>query len=871
MISQPYQLQKTFQRFNNPLSKNLILQDLQKEIKDTRKEIEPIESIEPDIQEEEKFINLIERITHQNWNINIIIIIQDSFILQTIALVDSDAETNCIQEELIPTKFFEKTEQKLSTANGESLRVKFKISDVHICNRGNYIKQSFILVKDDLGIGIILGQPFLEIIKPFKVTNEGITTKLFQQKILFTFNKKPITKEVNLLKTLSIFKEHSINLIRTKEKYLSNKKFEQQLLTSQIHKKLIRPSKSPLSYAAFYSETPKFVINYKPLDTIRHSFPNKKDLLKTLTESDSTIPFKHYEWNVMSFNIPSKIMNDIFIPYSSFDDILTILKKQHFKYLYQMIQTNDLVLSKPKLDIFITHVRFLGTIIYRQKSILFAITFPDIVTDREQLPISSFIICSNIDSLFLNTNQKCQQDFSRLQEEMESIKNTLSPTEIKKIMSDTLSPTETKEIMSDTLSFTKIRIRFLQMNKTFENLLQNIFPFVLQRKESFKITLSPTEIKKTLFKSTLSPTEIKKTLFPTTMKTLSVQKSFTDKLLFNNSNHTHLDPYKRDSFHIHPIPYKNSSFHSFIKIPETMETLSFDRASPTKKETKTNTLSPTEIEIRNSRAFFFPNTIFKKLRDYNLEEIVKTIQTMRSQHLFNNFQVIQDFLRHIISNPQQFPHISAGYFSHYLPISKHKECPKTLDTCQEIPLEHFSCTCHLAYTIYAACWDLSGPKQYLFQNKIITLQFLLDHGMLQQVLFTRPEQFFLLGRKLALVGIDLLINRGYRIIQASIISTPSEFINEIEPARHLIQVNGTFTKPILKSAKLWDCSIPLADQISHWKAKTIAADWDYRNLSHASKLISEDHIQKIYSSQSMIRIRFEIHNHSTIVVNSYEK
>ncbi|GAV88218.1 hypothetical protein CFOL_v3_31641, partial [Cephalotus follicularis] len=166
------------------------------------------------------FINLIEIITYQKWNINIIITIQDSFKLQTIALVDSGAETNCIQEELIPTKFFEKIEQKLSTANGENLRVKFKISDVHISNEG-----------------IILGQPFLEVIKPFKVTNEGIIAKLFQQKILFTFNEKPVTKEINLLKILSIFKEHSINLIRTKEKYFSNMKFEQQLQTSKIKEK----------------------------------------------------------------------------------------------------------------------------------------------------------------------------------------------------------------------------------------------------------------------------------------------------------------------------------------------------------------------------------------------------------------------------------------------------------------------------------------------------------------------------------------------------------------------------------------------------------------------------------------------------------
>ncbi|GAV67436.1 hypothetical protein CFOL_v3_10942, partial [Cephalotus follicularis] len=255
--------------------------------------------IKPKIQEETitKSVNLIERITYQKWNINIIITIQYSFKLQTIVLTDLGAQVNCIQEELIPTKFFEKTEQKLSTANGENLRVKFKISDVNICNGGIYIKQSFILVKDNLDIEIILGQPFLKLIKPFKVTNKGITTKLFQQNILFTFNKKLITEEINLLKTLSIFKEHSINLIRTKEKHLSfmsSKKLEQQLPASQIHnKKLIRFSKSALRYTTFYSETPRLIINYKPLHIVRHPITNKKDLLKRLTKSDSTIPFKH--------------------------------------------------------------------------------------------------------------------------------------------------------------------------------------------------------------------------------------------------------------------------------------------------------------------------------------------------------------------------------------------------------------------------------------------------------------------------------------------------------------------------------------------------------------------------------------------------
>ncbi|GAV88245.1 hypothetical protein CFOL_v3_31668, partial [Cephalotus follicularis] len=197
-------------------------------------------TIDLEIQEETltKFINLIEKITYQKWHINITIVIQNSFELQTMALIDSDPQMNCTQEGLILTKFFEKTKQRLATANGENFRVKFKISDVHICNEDICIKQSFILVKD-LDIGIILGQPFLEIIKPFKVKTKGITTKIFQRIILFAFNEKPITKEVNLLKTLSLFKEHSVNLIKIKENYLyfmkqeiSNQKLEQQLKTS---------------------------------------------------------------------------------------------------------------------------------------------------------------------------------------------------------------------------------------------------------------------------------------------------------------------------------------------------------------------------------------------------------------------------------------------------------------------------------------------------------------------------------------------------------------------------------------------------------------------------------------------------------------
>jgi len=61
-----------------------------------------------------------------------------------------------------------------------------------------------------------------------------------------------------------------------------------------LAKKLIRPSKSPWSCAAFYVNNapekergvPRLVINYKPLNQalqwIRYPIPNKKDLLNHL-------------------------------------------------------------------------------------------------------------------------------------------------------------------------------------------------------------------------------------------------------------------------------------------------------------------------------------------------------------------------------------------------------------------------------------------------------------------------------------------------------------------------------------------------------------------------------------------------------------
>ena len=176
-------------------------------------------------------------------------------------------------------------------------------------------------------------------------------------------------------------------------------------IQSLLDKKLIRPSKSPWSCAAFYVNNalkkergvPRLVINYKPLNKalqwIRYPILNKRDLLNRLfdakifskfdmksgfwqiqiAEQDRyktafTVPFGHYKWNVMPFglkNAPSEfqnIMNDIFIPYTGFiivyiDDVLIFSKTidQHFKHLQifiSVMERNGLAASESKLVLF---------------------------------------------------------------------------------------------------------------------------------------------------------------------------------------------------------------------------------------------------------------------------------------------------------------------------------------------------------------------------------------------------------------------------------------------------------------------------------------------------------------------------------------
>ena len=56
----------------------------------------------------QNFLNLIDRVIFQKWHTKITLVINKEFSLTEIALIDLGADMNCIQEGLIPLKYYKK-------------------------------------------------------------------------------------------------------------------------------------------------------------------------------------------------------------------------------------------------------------------------------------------------------------------------------------------------------------------------------------------------------------------------------------------------------------------------------------------------------------------------------------------------------------------------------------------------------------------------------------------------------------------------------------------------------------------------------------------------------------------------------------------
>ncbi|KAK3204854.1 hypothetical protein Dsin_018900 [Dipteronia sinensis] len=135
----------------------------------------------------------------QKWYIEIDIRISQDYNLIVNALVDTGADLNCIREALIPTKYLEKTTESLFSANKQQLDIQYKLAKAKVCNQGICYTTDFVMVKT-ISQNVILGLPFLHLISPFKVTNEGIITEYLNKEILFPFIYPLIIRDLDTLK-----------------------------------------------------------------------------------------------------------------------------------------------------------------------------------------------------------------------------------------------------------------------------------------------------------------------------------------------------------------------------------------------------------------------------------------------------------------------------------------------------------------------------------------------------------------------------------------------------------------------------------------------------------------------------------------------
>ena len=68
-------------------------------------------------QSSEKFLDTISRINFQKWHSKVRIVINKDFEFEVTALIESGANLNCIQEGIIPSKYFRKTKERLTSAS----------------------------------------------------------------------------------------------------------------------------------------------------------------------------------------------------------------------------------------------------------------------------------------------------------------------------------------------------------------------------------------------------------------------------------------------------------------------------------------------------------------------------------------------------------------------------------------------------------------------------------------------------------------------------------------------------------------------------------------------------------------------------------
>ena len=101
-------------------------------------------------------LSLVHKLIPPKWFTKVKIVVSPDYHFTVIAMIDSGADMNCIQEGLIPSKYFEKSTERLVSANGSQMKIKYELNNAHVCHNNVCFKIPSVLVKN-LTDKVILG------------------------------------------------------------------------------------------------------------------------------------------------------------------------------------------------------------------------------------------------------------------------------------------------------------------------------------------------------------------------------------------------------------------------------------------------------------------------------------------------------------------------------------------------------------------------------------------------------------------------------------------------------------------------------------------------------------------------------------------
>ena len=93
-------------------------------------------------------LNLVNKVLPPKWFTKVKIIVSHDYHFTVIAIIDYGADMNYIQEGLIPSKYFEKSTERLVSANGTQMKIKYELNNAHVCYGNVYFKIPSVLVKN---------------------------------------------------------------------------------------------------------------------------------------------------------------------------------------------------------------------------------------------------------------------------------------------------------------------------------------------------------------------------------------------------------------------------------------------------------------------------------------------------------------------------------------------------------------------------------------------------------------------------------------------------------------------------------------------------------------------------------------------------